>query len=88
MAPLGPGWAEIPAELLVGVSEDLEAIDAARRLAESLERTNCLFIQGSPDEIPWRDSFFDVVYTSGKSTAEIRRVIKPEGRIQECLSGY
>jgi hypothetical protein len=88
VVPLARGWQKIPADLLVGVSEDAEAIDEARQLAESLGRVDCLFVVGSAEEIPWCDGFFDAIYTSGKSTAEMRRVIREGGMIQECQSGY
>lgn len=88
MIPIIPGWDRIPASQLVGVSDDLDEIDGARALAESLGRIDCLFIQGNENGIPWRDAYFDVAHLAGTATAEVRRVLGPDGTIHECQSTY
>jgi len=45
-----------------------------------------MFIEGSVDAIPWRDSYFDLAYLEGPATDEVRRVMTPEGIIHECQS--
>lgn len=86
IVPIVAGWQDLPAGQLVGVSEDLDAIDAARELAEALGRINCMFIPGSADEIPWRDAYFDAAYIVGEATAEVRRVCTPDAEIHQCAS--
>jgi ubiquinone/menaquinone biosynthesis C-methylase UbiE len=86
LIPILPNWPDLPAGQLIGVSSDLDEIDQARELAESLHRTDCMFIQGSMEAIPWRDSYFDVAYLAGSASDEVRRVMTPEGIIHECQS--
>lgn len=86
ITPILSGWSQLPAGQLVGLSEDLDEIDQARALAEELGRTDCLFVVGNENEIPWRDDYFDVAYLAGKATSEVRRVIQPDGIIHECQS--
>ncbi len=86
LIPILPNWPDLPAGQLIGISSDLDEIDQARELAESLHRTDCMFIQGSIEEIPWRDSYFDVAYLAGSASDEVRRVMTPEGIIHECQS--
>ncbi len=84
--PILPNWPDLPAGQLIGVSPDLDEIDQARAQAESLHRTDCMFIEGTIEAIPWRDSYFDVAYLAGSATDELRRVMTPEGIIHECQS--
>ena len=88
LIPILEGWQKIVASQVVGVSEDLDEIDRARALAEQLGRIDCLFIQGNENEIPWRDTYFDVAYLAGKATDEVRRVIQEAGMIHECQSTF
>ncbi len=87
VVPIVEAWAEIPAGQLVGVSEDLDAVDRARQRAEELGHTDCMFIEGSVTEIPWRNGYFDVIYTNGAATDEVRRVGKPDAVIHEWYGG-
>jgi hypothetical protein len=84
--PILPNWPNLQADQLIGVSSDLDEIDRARAQAESLNRTDCLFIQGSIDSIPWREAYFDVAYLAAAATDEVRRVMNAEGMIHECQS--
>ncbi len=84
--PILSNWPDLPAGQLIGVASDLDAIDRARAHAESLHRIDCMFIEGSVDAIPWRDSYFDIAYLEGLATDEVRRVMTPEGIIHECQS--
>ncbi len=86
IVPILPNWPGIEASQLIGVSTDLDQIDQARAHAESLNRIDCMFIEGSVDAIPWRDSYFDIAYIAGSATDEVRRVMSPEGIIHECQS--
>lgn len=86
MLPILKDWEEIEAGQLVGIGEDADAVDAARETAERLSRTNCLFVLGTKDEIPWRDSYFDVAYIKGAASEEVRRVLKEEGKVVEWQS--
>jgi ubiquinone/menaquinone biosynthesis C-methylase UbiE len=88
LVPILSDWPKIEAAELVGVSEDLDEIDHARALAEELGRTNCLFVVGSPEAIPWRDQYFDTAYLAAESTTEILRVMKHEGEVHECQSKF
>ncbi len=84
--PVRPGWEAIVAEQVVGVDEDLEALDRARARAEELGRTNCLFIQGNILEIPWRENYFDDAYVTGECSVELYRVIKEDGKVHPWQS--
>lgn len=42
-----------------------------------------MFIEGSPDNIPWRDDFFTEAYLEKEATPDIRRVIQEGGEIHE-----
>jgi ubiquinone/menaquinone biosynthesis C-methylase UbiE len=88
LIPILDEWASLAASQLVGLSEDLDAIDQARALAEELGRTDCLFILGNVNEIPWRDAYFDVVYVAGQATDEVRRVVAEGGVVHECQSTF
>ena len=84
--PILSNWPDLPAGQLIGVASDLDEIDRARAQAESLHRIDCMFIEGSVNAIPWRDSYFDIAYLEGLATDEVRRVMTPEGIIHECQS--
>jgi hypothetical protein len=82
-------WARaLPHGLLVGLGDPGAIRNARRELADC---ENTLFAPGSRDEIPWRDSFFTVIFdteggagTAGvthNATPEMRRVLHPSGRI-------
>ncbi len=86
IVPILEDWPKLAGGLLVGVSDDLAAIDAARARAEELSLEDCMFIQGSPDNIPWRDGFFTEAYLEKEATPEIRRVIQEGGKIHEWQS--
>ncbi len=88
LVPILPDWPKLNATELVGVSDDPDEIDRARALAEELGRTNCLFVFGSPDAIPWRDQYFDTAYIAGEATTEIRRVMTGQGVIHEWQSRF
>ena len=83
LVPILDNWPTLAGGLLVGVSEDLAAIDAARAKAEALGLEDCMFVEGSPDNIPWRDAFFTEAYLEKEATPEIRRVIQEGGEIHE-----
>lgn len=63
------------------------AISLARR--EALHLENVLFVLAGSDEIPWQDGYFNwVVGPEGAPmTAEVRRVLHPEGRYVAGPSG-
>ncbi len=71
--------AKLTKGLLVCVGED-DAVRAGRRECRDLE--NVMFVHGSADEIPWQDHFFDKIIAPA-ATAEITRVLAPNGRIVE-----
>lgn len=83
LVPILGDWPKLAGGLLVGVSEDIAAIDAARAKAEELGLEDCMFIEGSPDNIPWRNDFFTEAYLEKEATPEIRRVIQEGGEIHE-----
>ena len=72
----------LPDGLLVGIGTPDEVAAARRALAEA---ENAMFHAASPEEIPWRDSYFTVVLAPGplKGLAEdeIRRVLAPDGKL-------
>ncbi len=88
LIPILKGWQQLPVGQLIGISTDLDEVDAARALAEELKRVDCMFIEGSENAIPWRDEYFDEAYLGCPLTDEIRRVMKPEGTIHECPDGF
>ena len=83
IVPILDDWPKLAGGLLVGVSEDISAIDAARARAEALRLEDCMFVEGSPDNIPWRDAFFTEAYLEKAVTPEIRRVVQEGGEIHE-----
>lgn len=55
-----------------------EEVYAAR--ARHRERENVMFVEGSADEIPWRDGFFTALFGPDSSPSpEGRRVLAPGG---------
>lgn len=88
LLPILPGWPTLEASQLIGFAEDLDEIDAARALAESLGRVDCMFLQGNLDSIPWRDEYFDVAYLGSTATDEVRRVLTRQGVVHECQSKF
>ncbi len=83
MIPIVAAWPNLTASQLVGLDMDLDRIDEARALAEEMNRTDCMFMLGSADEIPWRDGYFEAIYTQNEPTAEIKRVLAPGGVIHQ-----
>lgn len=86
MVPILDDWPRLAEGLLVGISSDLVSIDEARARAEELGLVDCMFVEGSPDCIPWRDAFFTVAYVGKEATPEIRRVVEEGGEIHEWQS--
>ncbi|WP_031500669.1 hypothetical protein [Bryobacter aggregatus] len=86
VVPILDGWPKLVDGLFVGVADQLDVIDRARALAESLGLDNCMFTEGNADDLPWRDGFFTDIYTSGPITPEIRRVLAEGGHIHEWQS--
>jgi hypothetical protein len=79
-------WAaQLTDGFLVGVDSD-PAIRTARR--ELVDLDNALFTAGSRDEIPWREAYFTLILDGegGVATAEMRRVLRPGGRIYSLES--
>ena len=83
LVPILDNWPTLAGGLLVAVSEDIAAIDAARARAEALGLEDCMFVEGSADNIPWRDAFFTEAYLENESTPEVRRVVQEGGEIHE-----
>lgn len=76
-----PAWAAALAEgALVGLGSD-EEVRAARRECAACD--NVMFVVGSRAEIPWQELWFDVIVDDHphSPTAEMLRVLVPEGRI-------
>ncbi len=74
-------WSQaLPQGVLVGIGDSGLMRNARRELADC---ENALFAPGSRTEIPWRDSFFTVVFDTvdGPATPEMLRVLHPAGRI-------
>lgn len=70
--------------IVVGLGDD-DAVRAARRALR--DRDNVMFTLGTPDDIPWQDSFFTVVADAhatwpnpGRALLSIGRVLAPGGR--------
>lgn len=70
----------IPEGALVGLGAR-EEVWQARRLCADLEHV--MFVEGSREDIPWAEAWFDVVLDARPEapTAEMVRVLKPGGRI-------
>ena len=78
-------WAKaLQQGLLVGLGDPSAIRNARRDLADC---ENTLFAPGSREEIPWRDSFFTVIFDTEsvdgtpEATKEMLRVLHPSGRI-------
>lgn len=74
-------WAAALTEgFLVGVGEE-SAVRRARRELADVE--NALFTPGSRADIPWKELFFTLILDAegGAETAEMRRVLRGDGRI-------
>lgn len=58
-----------------------EQVWQARRLCADFDHV--IFVEGSRDEIPWAESWFDVIVDEepGKPTPEMLRVLRQEGKI-------
>lgn len=63
-----------------------DALPAARR--ESARLDHVLFVEGSRDEIPWAEAWFDAVLDPwpDEPTPEILRVLRPGGSILSLAS--
>jgi ubiquinone/menaquinone biosynthesis C-methylase UbiE len=79
LIPIGGDWVEVARAasegVLVGVSRDLDLLDAARERAESEGLMNCMFVVGDENEIPFRDRYFTDAVLGVERTAEIQRVM-------------
>lgn len=64
--------------LLVAIGPDDE-VRAARRSSPQVD--NVMFVNGTADEIPWRDGMFTVVASVDEPTREVHRVLAPNGAI-------
>lgn len=76
-----PVWAAaLPEGALVGLGTEDE-VRAARRECAALD--NVMFVVGSRAGIPWQESWFDLILDADplSPTAEMLRVLAPEGRI-------
>jgi len=73
------------ASLVLGVDTSDEAVRRARRLAVEIE--NLMFVSGSPEGVPWQESFFTVVVSEAppddwpRALREIFRVTAPDARV-------
>ena len=73
------------ASLVLGVDPSGETVRLARRLAMEIE--NLMFVTGSPEQVPWQESFFTVVVSEAppddwpRAVREIFRVTAPGGRV-------
>lgn len=75
----------VPEGALVGLG-NREEVAEARRTCADLDYV--LFVEGSRDEIPWVDAWFDVIldFAPDAPTPEMLRVLKPGGRIAEAAA--
>ncbi|HXH82213.1 MAG TPA: methyltransferase domain-containing protein [Candidatus Tectomicrobia bacterium] len=80
-----------PEGSVAGIDMTPEMLDKARAAAAAMGLTNVMFVQGQAEALPFRDASFDVVISNGVIDlipdkdavfAEIRRVLRPGGRIQ------
>jgi SAM-dependent methyltransferase len=68
------------ASLVLGVDASDETVRHARRLAVEID--NLMFVTGSPEEVPWQQSFFTVVVSDWpRAVREIFRVSAPGARV-------
>jgi ubiquinone/menaquinone biosynthesis C-methylase UbiE len=91
-AGLTPRKLDLPAEWhIIGVDRDLDAV--ARAAREFPERR---FLVAAGEKLPFRDAAFDVVVANvslpymniAQSLAEIRRVLRPSGKLWASLHGF
>jgi SAM-dependent methyltransferase len=68
---------------LVGLGTRDEVAEARRACADL---DHVMFVEGSREEIPWVDAWFDVILDCepGAPTQEMLRVLKPGGRIADA----
>ncbi|MBI3694697.1 MAG: class I SAM-dependent methyltransferase [Acidobacteria bacterium] len=75
--------------LALGVDPSDDNVRQARRLSVEIE--NVMFVQGSPEEIPWQNDFFSVLLAREPATEpaarEMFRVLAPGGRAFVLQSG-
>jgi ubiquinone/menaquinone biosynthesis C-methylase UbiE len=80
-----------PAGAVVGIDMTPEMLAKARAGADELGAANVTFVEGEAERMPFDDASFDVVISNGVIDlipdkdavfAEIRRVLRPGGRIQ------
>lgn len=75
----------LPAGCLVALGSR-DQVDEARRILAEFD--NAMFIDASPEEIPWREYFFTKVVVpphfeplTSRAAAEVHRVLAPGGKI-------
>ena len=70
----------VPGGALVGLGAR-EEVWQARRVCADLDHV--MFVEGSRDEIPWAEAWFDVIVDGqpDSPTPEMLRVLRPEGMI-------
>lgn len=80
-----------PTGKVIGVDMTPSMLEKARRSADELGLTNVEFRQGFAEELPVEDGWADVVISNGainlvpdkvRTYAEIKRILKPHGRLQ------
>ena len=72
-----------------------QRVNASRKILEEMEISNCNFIQGSIEEIPVVDNFFDSIFAYStilctdyrKTLKEFYRVLKPNGTLYFNTNG-
>lgn len=73
----------LPEGALVGLGTRGEVAEARKACADL---DHVMFVEGSREEIPWVDAWFDVILDPEPQapTPEMLRVLKPGGRIAEA----